>query len=66
MAWRDSNRKVVELSFNLFLAALTLLAWIYVIIAGKFVSERYLLTLDLSRFAQEETEEVLWNVGEEF
>lgn len=49
----SSDRKSKELVLNLILAALVLVAWGYVIAAGRVVSERYLSRLDLSQFLDE-------------
>ncbi len=54
MTWLDSNRKVKELLSNFVLLAIVVVSWTYVVIAGRFVSRRYLQNIDLSEYYREE------------
>ena len=41
-----SQRQLNNYVVNLVLLAVVILSWVYVILAGKFISERHLQTLD--------------------
>ena len=51
---RLSDRQKGFYCANGLLLGVVLLAWTYTILAGKFVSERYLKNIDLSKFYPEE------------
>ena len=42
-----SRRQMNNYFVNLVLLAIVILSWVYAIIAGKFISERHLKSLDL-------------------
>ncbi len=60
MAWYHSNRRVKEFACNIVLAAVVLLSWGYVILAGRTVSERYLSRLDLTQFQDDRGVPQFW------
>jgi len=49
-----SQRQLNNYVINLVLFSIVILSWVYVILAGKFISERHLNTLDMSDFANNE------------
>ena len=49
-----SIRSVNEIIANIFLFSIVVLSWVYVILAGKFVSERYLKSIDLTEYQKNE------------
>ena len=49
-----SQRQLNNYVINLVLFSIVILSWVYVILAGKFISERHLSTLDMSEFANNE------------
>ena len=50
----QSLRSVNETIANIVLIAIVVLSWTYVILAGKFVSERYLKSIDLTEYQKNE------------
>ncbi len=53
-AWYHSDRKVKELLINTLALVVVLISWYYVIAAGKVLSERYLKTIDLSKYQDQQ------------
>ena len=49
-----SQRQLNNYVINLVLFSVVILSWVYVILAGKFISERHLNTLDMSDFGKDE------------
>ena len=47
MSLNLSRRQMNNYFVNLVLLAIVILSWVYAIIAGKFISERHLKSLDL-------------------
>ena len=47
MSFNLSRRQMNNYFVNLVLLAIVILSWVYAIIAGKFISERHLKSLDL-------------------
>ena len=56
-----SQRQMNNYFINLVLLSIVILSWVYAIIAGKFISERHLKSLDLltEKEIQEEVQEAL-------
>ena len=50
----QSLRSVNETIANIVLFAIVVLSWTYVILAGKFVSERYIKSIDLTEYQKNE------------
>ena len=50
----QSLRSVNVTIANIVLFAIVVLSWTYVILAGKFVSERYIKSIDLTEYQKNE------------
>ena len=60
MSLNLSRRQMNNYFVNLVLLAIVILSWVYAIIAGKFISERHLKSLDLlnEKEIQEDTKKL--------
>ena len=54
MVQRASERKTQDFFANAILFAVAIVSWVYAIKAGAIVSKRYLESIDLSQFHQDE------------
>lgn len=63
MSLNLSRRQMNNYFVNLVLLAIVILSWVYAIIAGKFISERHLKSLDLlnEKEIQEDTNKLELN-----